>query len=186
MKFALTLPAALLLTACAGQQVPLWSKDVRTAAQTHHVDAPPAEALAAAAKVVRATADARDVNVKVDGNTETLTRYYVGIIGTAPVTITYTFTLTATPAGKGSDLSLSMKADRSELQDDGFNTAFNPLLDGAEVMVADPYKLFFARMDYVLGARPDWVACAAAPAVLGASMALDPLCFRAYDTPPAR
>lgn len=186
MKLALVLPATLTLAACAGQQVPLWSKDVRTAAQSHHVAAAPAAALAAAAAVVRAMADARDVEVKLDGNTETLTRYYVGMVGTAPVTISYTFTLTATPAGKGSDLTLRMKADRSDLQDDGMNIAFNPLLDGAEVMVADPYKLFFARMDYVLGTRPDWVSCASAPAVLGATMALDPLCFRAYDAPPAR
>lgn len=186
MKFAwLVLP--LLLAAC-GETIPLWSADYARQATTHHyTDVPPAKALAAAEEVVRLTAPPRDVQVKPGATGAVMHRYYNGFAGLQSVIVDFRFAVDVAPEGRGSVVTLSMRADEQDLSAPNQMTDFHmsPLLTGNQIQVADPYKLFFARMDYLLGKRPDWVTCAAAPSRLGATVALDPLCFQALDRVPA-
>ncbi|MBI1218035.1 MAG: hypothetical protein GC186_05750 [Rhodobacteraceae bacterium] len=173
----------LALAACDGS-IPLWSKDYRTAATTRSYAAAPAQVLEAARTVVRLAGEPRDVQITNTASGIDAHRYFVGFVGMASITDDYRFSVTATPDGKGTAVSLSISAERMNMNSDEADIGVSPLLDGAQVQVADPYKLFFARMDYLLGKRPDWVSCAAAPAKLGASIALDPLCANSPDAAP--
>lgn len=178
---------ALAVAGC-GTQVPLWTKDYAAQATTrHYADVPPAKALAAAEEVVRLTAPARDVSVKATPGGVEIDRYFNGFIHMHSVTIDYRFTLTATPAGRGSTVTLAIRSNAQDFSAPDAMTGLelSPLLANGPATVADPYKLFFARMDYILGKRTDWVSCTAAPSVLGASIALDPLCQGAEDRAPA-
>jgi hypothetical protein len=186
MKYAwLLIP--LLLAGC-GETIPLWSTDYARQATTHrYADVPPAKALAAAEEVVRLTAPPRNVEVRPSAGGAILHRYYNGLIGFHSTIIDYRFAVDVAPEGRGSVVRLAMRAEQQDLSSDDTVPGFrlSPLLSGSQIRVADPYRLFFARMDYLLGKRPDWVSCAAAPSRLGASMALDPLCFKARDAAPA-
>lgn len=185
MKYAWFLvPAAL---AACGQPIPLWTKDYAQEQTTRsYAGVPPAKLLAAAEQVVRLAGAPRDVQIKPTPAGAVADRYYVGFIGMRNVTIDYTFTLGVTPAGKGSAIDLGMRASIADFSDDDLDILPSPYLNQPQIQIADPYKLFFARLDYLLGKRPDWVSCAEAPAKLGAVVALDPLCYQAVDagTPP--
>jgi len=60
----------------------------------------------------------------------------------------------------------------------------------AKSQVVGTYRLFYARLDYVLGRRADWVSCQAAPQALGldaGSPGTGPLCgltVQGRDAPP--
>lgn len=170
-----------LLAGCAAS-VPLWSRDyARQATTRSYAAASPAQVEAAAEAVVRQTAPRRDVSVTRTADGVTIQRYYVGYFGLRSATLEYTFTLHVTPAGKGSRVQVSMAARNVG---DGLPVpVYSPIYSAQQIQYADPYKLFFARMDYVLGQRKDWVTCAEAPAKLGAQIALDPLCTRVVDNP---
>lgn len=172
----------LAIAAC-GATIPLWSKDYRTAATTRTYAAPPAQVLAAAREVVQLSGGPRDVQIAdVPGGIDAH-RYHQGFVALTPITDDYRFRVTATPDGKTTAVVLTISADRSNFG--GYEGSdFSSLLSGAQVQVADPYTLFFARMDYLLGKRSDWVSCAAAPTTLGVSIALDPLCANSPDAAP--
>lgn len=175
--------SALLLAAC-GAPIPLWTPDYAQQQTTRtYADVPPAKALAAAEEVVRLAGDPRDVQVTPTATGAVAHRYYVGFVGMQNVSNDYAFALQVAPAGQGSTVALTLTASRSDFSEDEV-IGTSPFLDNGPIRIADPYKLFFARLDYLLGKRADWVTCAAAPAALGASVALDPLCYRARDGAP--
>lgn len=172
----------LLLAGC-GAAVPLWTRDYASQQTTRtYASAPPAAVAAAAEAVVRQTAAPRDVTVKRTADGVVIDRYYVGYMGLRSVTLDYTFTLHVTPEGKGSRVTLDLAAQRT-FNDNGTDYSHDTVYDGGTIPYGDPYRLFFARMDYVLGKRADWVTCAEAPAKLGAQIALDPLCTKVSDGP---
>ena len=176
----------LLLTGC-GAQVPLWSKDYAAAETTRsYPGVAPAKVMAAAAEVVKLAGEPRDVQVKTEGGSLRMDRYFNGFIGMNSVIIDYKFNATVAASGNGSTVTLDMGTDTQDFAStDNVVRMPSPLVDTPHIQVADPYKLFFARMDYLLGKRPDWVTCSEAPAKLGASVALDPLCAHARDAVPA-
>ncbi len=185
MKYAWFLVPALL--AGCGTPTPLWTAQYSNTTTTRvYADVPPAKLLAAAEQVVSLTAPPRDVEIRATPTGAVADRYYVGMIGINSITADYTFNLTVAPAGSGSTLKLDI-----EQHIDGYtpgNDAMQPLPGPAQIQVADPYTLFFARVDYILGKRKDWVTCAAAPTTLGLtnSRALNPLCFGASSAPPPK
>jgi hypothetical protein len=174
------LPFAL---AACGATIPMWSKDYRTAATTRSYAAAPAQVLAAARTVVQLSGTPRDVQIANTAGGIDAHRYHQGFLGMDSITDDYRFRVTATPDGTGTTVGLSIAALRTDTAGNE-DMGVSPLLSGSEVQVADPYALFFARMDYLLGKRTDWVSCAAAPAALGASIALDPLCTNSPDAAP--
>ena len=174
------LPFAL---AACGATIPMWSKDYRTAATTRSYAAAPAQVLAAARTVVQLSGVPRDVQIADTAGGIDAHRYVEGFLGMAPITDDYGFRVTATPDGKGTAVGLSISARRTDIAGNE-DIGVSPLLTGEDVQVAGPYTLFFARMDYLLGKRADWVSCDAAPATLGVSVALDPLCAHSPDAAP--
>jgi hypothetical protein len=172
-----------LAVAACGAPIPPWSKDYRTAATTRSYAAPPAQVLAAAREVVQLAGTPRDVQIADTPGGIDAHRYYQGFLGLDSITDDYRFRVTATPAGKDTAVGLSISALRNDFGGNA-DIGVSPLLTGSEVRVADPYTLFFARMDYLLGKRSDWVSCTAAPTTLGVSIALDPLCANSPDAAP--
>lgn len=186
MRYAWFLAPALV--AACGAPIPLWTADYAQRETTRsYAGVAPAQAIAAAEEVVKLAGAPRDVQVTPKPDGAEVHRYYIGFVGLHQVTLDYGFKLTAAATGQGSTVTLAMDASSTDNGDVPSLFVQGPLLQGNQIQIADPYRLFFARMDYLLGKRPDWVTCAEAPAKLGASVALDPLCNFAKDvSPPPR
>ncbi|TMV84543.1 hypothetical protein FGG78_21645 [Thioclava sp. BHET1] len=179
-----TLPlilAALALASC-GEPIKPWSLSYREASTTRiYTDTSPAQAITAAETVLKLTSAPRDVSIEPTADGFVGDRYFTGTRGLQIISGDYRFTLSATAQGKNTQVKLRID-NRNPF--DG-PVSFTDSLDRGEVQVADPYTLYFARMDYLLGQRKDWVSCRGAGQQLGLHVALEPICVFAVDHAPA-
>jgi hypothetical protein len=147
------------------------------------------QALNAADQVLR-LADHK-FRVTRDGDTITATRYYALFAGISTQYGYDHWLITATPTEKGVDVEvqISRDADADVLMPiiGGSSavggTVANSSPPGKPVTARFPYRLFFARMDYLLQRSSEWPTCSEAMASMTTSADSNSglLCGRGFD-----
>lgn len=168
------------LTACGTAPAP-WTRDQQAAATTRsYQGVRPAEALKAAETVARLT-DPRGVRFDYRPGGFRAQRPVFAYMVIAAMTGDYFYDAQVQPTAGGSNIQIKTFNNINGITGSGVFPGSGSFVESKGV-----YDLYFARIDHLLGRRPDWVTCQAAPKVLGVpSHQLEPLCVAAADTAPA-
>lgn len=147
------------------------------------------QALKAADQILR-LADHK-FRITRDGDTVTATRYYALFAGISTQYGYDHWLITATPAEKGVDIQVQISRDADAdvlmpiIGGSGAvgGTVANSSPPGKPVTARFPYRLFFARMDYLLERSPEWPTCSEAMAsmTIPTESAFRLLCGRDFD-----
>lgn len=151
--------------------------------------ATPDETLAAANDILR-LADHK-FRITREGDTITATRYYALFAGISTQYGYDHWLITATPTDGGVtvDVQISRDADADILMPiiggsaAAGGTVANSSPPGKPVTARFPYRLFFARMDYLLHRSSTWLTCSEATAQMTTALDSDSglLCGRGFD-----
>lgn len=164
------------LAACGAPPAP-WTRDQQAAATTRtYQSVSPSELLRAAENVARLT-DPRGVRFEYREGGFRAHRPVFAYMVIAAATGEYYYDAQVRPVSGGAQIEVKVYNNLNGITASGVFPG-----SGAFVESKGAYDLYFARIEHLIGRRPDWVSCKDAPKVLGVSNTeIEPLCFAATD-----
>lgn len=180
MKLIAAIVCVISLSSCGGPPTP-WTREEQAAATTrNYQDVTPSKLLKAAEDVARLT-DPRGVRFDYRTGGFRAQRPVFAYMVIAAMTGDYFYDAEVRPASGGTTIEIKVFNNINGITASGVFPGSGTFVEAKGV-----YDLYFARIDYLLGRRADWVTCKDAPKILGVpSYQIEPLCVAATDIAPA-
>jgi hypothetical protein len=168
------LAVSLVLAGCTTKPPTPWTREeAQTVTTRTYKGVSPDQALAAAEQIFR-LADAKDLSLSYGDGTLQAQRNVLVYAVLAAVSGNYVFEVVAKPTTGGTVVSMNTRSNLSGTY--SFPTS-------EPVSWPQGYRLFFDRMDYMLGKSDVWLTCPAARKAY-AVQAIEDLCLNAEDKAP--
>ncbi|MDO9413882.1 MAG: hypothetical protein Q7T81_15040 [Pseudolabrys sp.] len=162
------LAGALTLSACTGMDTTVNDRNEYLAVQTRLYKGEGRERLLQAAEAVVRASGNYEFEFGLNGFSARKSYFVYGIVANASGREKWDFNTEANPGGL---LATATVSDAGDIHGGLTVSRYEKIGVAAPV-----YELFWARVDYVLGRRADWLSCAQAQAEKGAGGSLYGLC----------